>query len=254
MYSELKKNIAKRPEATRNITTFAAVSERVRKIDRRTSGAVARSSMKTKPTSRIPATTNVPIVCAEPQPFCCAWTIAYTSAIRPPVTETAPATSNDRCAASSRDSGISRSESRKTTMPTGTLMKKIHGHEKACVIAPPRTRPTALPPIAIAAHTPSAFARSAPSLNVVEMIASAAGEMNAAPRPCSARAAISEPSFCASPSSSDAMVKTTRPARKKRFRPSRSPTRPPRSRKPPKTSVYALTIHWRFASDMCRSL
>ena len=68
-------------------------------------------------------------------------------------------------------------------MPTGTLMKKIHGHENACVSAPPSTRPTALPPIAIAAQTPSAFARSEPSLNVVEMIASAAGEMNAAPRP-----------------------------------------------------------------------
>src|SRR5665647_2255177 len=37
------------------------------------------------------ATTNVTIVCAEPQPFCCACTIAYTSAISPPVTVAAPA-------------------------------------------------------------------------------------------------------------------------------------------------------------------
>ena len=42
-------------------------------------------------------------------------------------------------------------------------MKKIHGHERSCVNAPPTINPTALPPIAIAAQTPSAFARSAPS-------------------------------------------------------------------------------------------
>ena len=73
-------------------------------------------------------------------------------------------------------------------------MKKIHGHDSVCVSAPPSTRPTALPPIAIAAQTPSAFARAAPSLKVVEMIASAAGEMKAAPSPCSAREPISIPS------------------------------------------------------------
>ena len=116
-------------------------------------------------------------------------------------------------------------------------MKKIHGHEKSCVSAPPTISPTALPPIAIAAQTPSAFARSAPSWNVVVMIASAAGEMNAAPSPCSARHAISIPEFTARPLSSDATVKTTRPKRNSRLRPSRSPARPPSSRKPPKTSV-----------------
>ena len=68
-------------------------------------------------------------------------------------------------------------------MPIGTLMKKIHGQEKSSVNVPPTMRPKALPPIAIAAQTPSAFARSAPSENVVLLIASAAGEMNAAPWP-----------------------------------------------------------------------
>ena len=124
-----------------------------------------------------------------------------------------------------------------TTIPTGTLTKKTHGHEISCVIAPPRISPTALPPIAIAAQTPSALARSAPSSNVVVMIASAAGEMNAAPSPWSAREPISIPELVERPSSSDAAVNTTRPNRKKRLRPSRSPTRPPSSRKPPKTRV-----------------
>ena len=63
----------------------------------------------------------------------------------------------------------------KATMPTGTLTKKIHGHENDCVSQPPSTSPNAEPPMAIAAQTPSAFARSLPSANVVEMIESAAG-------------------------------------------------------------------------------
>ena len=68
-------------------------------------------------------------------------------------------------------------------MPTGTLTKKIQRHENDCVSQPPSTSPTAEPPIAIAAQTPSARARSLPSANVVEMIESAAGEISAAPRP-----------------------------------------------------------------------
>ena len=163
--------------------------------------------------------------------------MAYTSSISPPVTATAPATSKLRAIVVSFDSGTRRSDNRNTAMPTGTLMKKIHGQERSSVSAPPTIRPNALPPIAIAAQTPSAFARSAPSWKVVVMIASAAGEMNAAPSPCSPRQAMSIPELWARPLSSDATVKTTRPKRNSRLRPSRSPARPPSSRKPPKTSV-----------------
>ena len=150
---------------------------------------------------------------------------------------TAPGMSKLASVCSPRDSGISRNESTNATMPTGTLTKKIHGHENAWVSAPPRTSPTAEPPMAIAAQTPSAFARSFPSEKVVEMIESAAGETSAAPRPCSAREPISIPSLVDRPSSSEAVVKMTRPMRNSRLRPSRSPARPPSSRKPPKTSV-----------------
>jgi hypothetical protein len=55
------------------------------------------------------------------------------------------------------------------------------------------------------------------------MIASAAGEMNAAPRPWRLREAISIPELDERPSSSEATVKTTTPKRKRRLRPSRSP-------------------------------
>ena len=89
-------------------------------------------------------------------------------------------------------------------MPTGMLTKKIHGHENTCVRRPPRIRPTAEPPIAIAAHTPSALARSLPSANVVEMIDSAAGEIRAAPRPWTAREAISIPELTDTPARNEA--------------------------------------------------
>ena len=97
--------------------------------------------------------------------------------------------------------------------------------------------PNAAPPIAIAAHTASALARSAPSANVVEMMESAAGEISAAPSPWRARNAISCPSVEARPFSSEADVKITSPTRNTRLRPRRSPARPPSSRNPPKTSV-----------------
>ena len=66
------------------------------------------------------------------------------------------------------------------------------------------------------------------------MIESAAGEMIAAPRPCTARAAINTASDDARPQANEAIVKTTTPTRKRRRRPSRSAARPPSRRKPPK--------------------
>ena len=57
---------------------------------------------------------------------------------------------------------------------------------------PPSSRPTAPPPTAIAAQTPSAFVRSAPSLKVAVTIERAAGDTSAAPRPCSPRLMISQ--------------------------------------------------------------
>ncbi len=72
----MKKNIANRPEATRNIVVFAVSSERTRKIESRTSGAFERCSIRTKLTSRIAERTNVAIVSADVQPFSGPCTIA----------------------------------------------------------------------------------------------------------------------------------------------------------------------------------
>src|SRR5438552_13807639 len=75
-YSVMKKNIANIPDATRNIVRFAVRSERVLKIDRRTSGSFERISMKTNDTSSASAARKRPIVVVEPQPSVSALTIA----------------------------------------------------------------------------------------------------------------------------------------------------------------------------------
>ena len=69
------------------------------------------------------------------------------------------------------------------------------------------------------------------------MIASAAGETRAPPKPCNARAPISIASDVPAPLSSEAKVKIAIPATNRRRRPSRSAIRPPSSRKPPNISV-----------------
>ena len=84
-------------------------------------------------------------------------------------------------------------------MPTGTLTKKIHGHENDCGehaaedqsdrrAADRDRRPDA-------ERTRSLV----PSAKVVEMIESAAGEISAAPSPCNAREPISIPSLTGEP-------------------------------------------------------
>lgn len=124
-----------------------------------------------------------------------------------------------------------------TSTPTGTLTKKIHSQPAYSVRMPPSSSPTAPPAPAMEPHTASARLRSGPSRKVTVMIASAVGEMIAAPRPWMPRAMISTSCERASPHSGEAAVKTTNPTRNSRTRPSRSPSRPPSSRNPPKVSV-----------------
>ena len=73
------------------------------------------------------------------------------------------------------------------------LTKKIHSQPRYFVRTPPASTPTAAPEPPTAPQTPSALFRSAPSVNVVETIERPAGETIAAPRPWTARAAISTP-------------------------------------------------------------
>ena len=101
-------------------------------------------------------------------------------------------------------SRTNRGASAKARTPTGTLTKKIHSQPRYFVRTPPSSTPTAAPRPPIAPQMPSALLRSGPSSKVVVMIESAAGEIIAAPSPCTARAPTSTPSDQASPQRNDA--------------------------------------------------
>ena len=146
---------------------------------------------------------------------------------------TAPAASKWRCSASERLSGISPGVSAIAISDTGTFTHSTHSQPSPSVRMPPSSTPTAPAEPATAPHAPSALLRSAPSLNSVVTIDSAAGETIAAPRPWAARAAISCPWVDAKPAASEEMATSASPAMNTRRRPSRSAARPPSSRKPP---------------------
>ena len=68
-------------------------------------------------------------------------------------------------------------------------------------------------------------------------LASTEGQLIAAPRPWTARAAISSPSDSAKPPASEASANKISPLMNTRRRPSRSASLPPSSRKPPNVST-----------------
>ena len=176
-------------------------------------------------------------VCVEPQPSLIVSTSAKTSSDRPAVTVIAPTASKWRISLSRRLSSSIRGARIATTMPIGTLTQRTHSQPAYSVSMPPSSTPAAPPEPDTAPQTPSALLRSAPSANMFVTIDSAAGAISAAPRPCSARAAMSCVSVAERPPSSDAIENRTRPYMNSRRRPSRSAIRPPSSRKPPNVSA-----------------
>jgi hypothetical protein len=145
---------------------------------------------------------------------------ASTSSSTPAVPVTAPATSIGRCPSSAGGSpGSDRIATSSTTTTIGALIRKIQGQPSRSVSTPPSTRPTLNPADALAAKTPRARFRCAPSGKVVAMIDTAAGTVSAAPMPCTQRAATSSRALGASPAASDITPNSTSPPRKTRRRP-----------------------------------
>ena len=105
------------------------------------------------------------------------------------------------------------------------------------VSRPPAIRPTAAPPMLIAAYTPMARLRGGPSGKVVVTRDSAVGATMAPPTPWMARAASSQACVVAKPPSSEASENRMIPAMNTRRRPRMSPARPPSSSSPPKVSA-----------------
>ena len=124
--------------------------------------------------------------------------------------------------------------------PIGTLTKKIQCQSSAWVSTPPASRPIDAPAEATNEKTPIAFPCSPGSGNIVTIMPRITAELSAPPTPWMKRAAISISGEPDSPHSSEASVKTARPARKIVRRPIRSPSRPASSSRPPNAIRYAL--------------
>ena len=80
------------------------------------------------------------------------------------------------------------------------------------------------------------------------------GSLAAAPRPITARAAISTPMFGASAPRTEPAQKMPTPVSITRLRPNSSATMPNASMAPAKVSAYALTTHCSAVTPACRSV
>jgi len=106
------------------------------------------------------------------------------------------------------------------------LIQKIHGQEMPCTTAPPTSGPSTTPRPVTAPNIPSAFGRCCGG-NPALSRASPSGNIIAAPAPCTARKAISQPMPGASAQPTDPAVNNPMPAVNIRRRPNRSPSAAP---------------------------
>ena len=116
------------------------------------------------------------------------------------------------------------------------LIRKIQCQLSASVRTPPSTWPIEAPAAPVKAKTPSALARSRGSGNSVTRMPRLTAEDAAPPTPCAKRAATSIAGEVAAPATAEAARNSAMPARNIRLRPSRSPSRPASSSRPPKAS------------------
>ncbi len=234
-YSAPRKNIPNIPATDRIWIELAATIGRERKIRSGISGLRARASRAKKATSSPIEHAPSSSVVVAPQPSLAAGsTIVYTPSISAPVISRAPGTSAPARRPMPGRSGTSRRAARIVATPIGRLTKKIQCQLIDWVSTPPATRPTDPPAEATNANTPIALACSLGSGNIVTIIPRITAEVIAPPIPCTKRAVTSHDELWARPHSSEAQVNRATPARKTRRRPSRSPTRPASSNRPPK--------------------
>ena len=143
---------------------------------------------------------------------------------RPAVTSTVPSQSR-RCRRLSLRLGITIAAPTSATAPTGRLTKKIQRQPKSVTSQPPTTGPAIVATPAVAPQMPNAAPRFSGG-KITVSTDSVCGVSNAPPMPCTTRKMISWSGVCAKPHAADASMKITRPMRKSRLGPYRSPSRP----------------------------
>ena len=108
--------------------------------------------------------------------------------------------------------GTNQNASASPITPTGTLTMKIHCQPNPSTRTPPASGPTSVATPAVAPHTLSATPRrSAGKIRVI--VDNVCGVINAAPSPCTTRAATSHSMLPARPQPSELTVNTANPMR-----------------------------------------
>ena len=238
MYSVSRKNCENSAPASSRPAAFEAASVRRRKMPSGSSGAFERSSITTKATTSAAEAASSPIVAAvapavlrrarhrvdeQHQP---AGDRERARSVEVAVPRSARLSrSRNGVSASTRtpDRDVDEEDPRPAERARQRPAEQDAGRSLRCRRRRPRCRARGsargLP------RTSSSGSRAPPA------------RASAAPRPCSARNAISEPSDHASPSSSEATVKRAMPATKSLRLPRMSARRPPSRSTPPKMIV-----------------
>ncbi len=237
----------------RACTAFAIDTSRRANTRSGSNGARAVHCRTTNPASSTTAAPPLSSVCGEPQPYRVVPAMAKTPSIRPLVTRTAPAASAPARRPMPGSSASTNQPAATAATPNGTLTKKIQCQLRAWVSTPPSTRPSDAPPAPVKLYTPIAFARSGGDGNSLTIMPRLTAEAIAPPAPWTNRATTSTGWLSARPQASDASVNRTRPATKTRLPPTRSPSRPTSSSRPPKAIRYPFTTHSRPVAENPRS-
>lgn len=147
------------------------------------------------------------------QPHSGPCTRVVTSRLPPAVTVRQPARSNERPCTRGPSDGNHAPAATAHAVASGTITASTAGQPNAWVSTPPSSVPSARPTALAMLQIASARLRTGPSAYSVLISASVAGNSNAAPTPCAARAMISQVAFGASAPSSDASANSSMPSR-----------------------------------------
>ena len=208
-----------------NATMFAVVNCGTRRKRRSSSGLGARRSRQVKAASRTALAHNKTITSAEPNPADSELMIANTNVASAPAPSSVPAVST-RAAVGSALSGKMIAATIRAASPNARLNQKMPRQLQTPTSTPPSTGPAASANPDVAAHTPIARLLALASGYRWRSIESVPGSLAAAPRPITARPAISVWTFGASAHSTDPAQKTPAPASMTFLRPSSSPIIP----------------------------
>ena len=207
---------------------------RFRNRRRSSIGSAARSSTRTNAASATAPTATRPSTGALVHPSALPRSTAKTIRKSPSDSVATPGQSTG-LGSGSCDSRSLVSASAIVGSPSTTPSAKIACQPIASTSTPPTSGPAANASPITAPQIPIARARASPS-NSCASSASEAGNMTAAPSPCSARAAISSPDEEASVHSAEATVNRQTPITNSFLRPNRSASEPAVSWKTASTS------------------